>query len=165
MHDNELTLYQAQYIDLYSCEIQKNVNTVILSITGSPATYWQLIQFSLVITYCNYILTTICKWQILTIYQISTNKGYAVRHEIWNVEYFGQTYLHYNETILHFGNIYRNTQHPHSSQTKRTRTTRTPSFWWFSMPPHDYLSDWVILEPKSKEDKIKDTSLKNLPKF
>ena len=39
-----------------------------------------------------------------------------------------------------------------------TRTTRTPSFW--GLPYH-----WVILDPKSKEDKVKVTNLKNSPKF
>ena len=32
-------------------------------------------------------------------------------------------------------------------------------------PPHDYPYYWVILDPKSKEDKVKDTNLKNSPKF
>ena len=32
-------------------------------------------------------------------------------------------------------------------------------------PPHDYPYHWVILDPKSKEDKVKVTNLKNLPKF
>ena len=129
MHDTELTLYQDQY--KYSCEIQTNVNTVILFITSSPATYWHLIQLSHIITYCNHTLITICKSQIWTIYQISTNKGYVLRHEICDTEYFGQIYLHYNETILHFGNIYWNSQHSHSSQIRKTRTTRMPAFWWY----------------------------------
>ena len=38
----------------------------------------------------------------------------------------------------------------------QTRTTRTP---------HDYPYHWVILDPKSKEDKVKVTNLKNSPKF
>ena len=32
-------------------------------------------------------------------------------------------------------------------------------------PPHDYPYHWVILDPKSKEDKVKVTNLKNSPKF
>ena len=40
-----------------------------------------------------------------------------------------------------------------------TRTTRTPP------PPHDYSYHWVILDPKSKEDKVKVTNLKNSPNF
>ena len=32
-------------------------------------------------------------------------------------------------------------------------------------PPHDYPYYWVILDPKSKEDKVKVTNLKNSPKF
>ena len=32
-------------------------------------------------------------------------------------------------------------------------------------PPHDYQYYWVILDPKSKEDKVKVTNLKNLPKL
>ena len=31
--------------------------------------------------------------------------------------------------------------------------------------PHDYPYYWVLLDPKSKEDKVKVTNLKNLPKF
>ena len=54
-----------------------------------------------------------------------------------------------------------------------TRTTRTPSFWWYHPPtphthpppPHDYPYYWVTLDPKSKEDKVKVTNLKNSPKF
>ena len=42
-----------------------------------------------------------------------------------------------------------------------TRTTRRPSFWGYPLPPHDYPCHWVILDPKSKEDKVKVTNLKN----
>ena len=45
-----------------------------------------------------------------------------------------------------------------------TRTTRTPAFWGYPSP-HDYPYYWVILDPKSKEDKVKVTNLKNLPKL
>ena len=31
-----------------------------------------------------------------------------------------------------------------------TRTTRTPAFWGYPPPPHDYPDYWVILDPKSK---------------
>ena len=47
----------------------------------------------------------------------------------------------------------------------KTRTTRTPAFWGYPPPPHDYPYHWVILDPKSKEDKVKVTNLKNSPKF
>ena len=47
----------------------------------------------------------------------------------------------------------------------QTRTTRTPAFWGYPPPPHDYPYHWVILDPKSKKDKVKDTNLKNSPKF
>ena len=46
-----------------------------------------------------------------------------------------------------------------------TRTTRTPAFWGYPSPPHDYPYHWVILDPKSKEDKVKVTNFKNSPKF
>ena len=46
-----------------------------------------------------------------------------------------------------------------------TRTTRTPAFWGYTPPPHDYPYYWFILDTKSKEDKVKVTNLKNLPKF
>ena len=35
----------------------------------------------------------------------------------------------------------------------QTRTTRTPAFWGYPPPPHDYPYHWVILDPNSKEDK------------
>ena len=45
--------------------------------------------------------------------------------------------------------------------TDKTRTTRTLAFWGYPPPPHDYPYHWVILDPKSKEDKVKVTNLKN----
>ena len=50
-------------------------------------------------------------------------------------------------------------------QTK-TRTTRMPAFWGY--PPAAswlYPYYWVILDPKSKEGKVKVTNLKNSSKF
>ena len=47
----------------------------------------------------------------------------------------------------------------------KTRATRTPAFWGYPFLPHDYLYYWVILDPKSKEDKVKVRNLKNLPKL
>ena len=32
-----------------------------------------------------------------------------------------------------------------------TRITRTPAFWGYPPPPHDYPHYWVILDPKSKK--------------
>ena len=46
-----------------------------------------------------------------------------------------------------------------------TRTTRTPAFWGYPLPPHDHQYHGVILDPKSKEDKVKVTNLKNSAKF
>ena len=46
-----------------------------------------------------------------------------------------------------------------------TRTTRTPAFWGYPPPSNDYPYHCVILDPKSKEHKVKVTNLKNLPKF
>ena len=46
-----------------------------------------------------------------------------------------------------------------------TRITRTPAFWGYPPPPHDYPYHWVILDPKSKDDKVKVTNFKNSPKF
>ena len=40
-----------------------------------------------------------------------------------------------------------------------------PAFWGYPPLPHDCPYDWVILDSKSKEDKVKVTNLKNLPKF
>ena len=47
----------------------------------------------------------------------------------------------------------------------QTRTTRMPAFWGYPTPPHDYPYHWVILDPKSKENKVKVTNLKNSSKF
>ena len=47
----------------------------------------------------------------------------------------------------------------------KTRTTRTPAFWGYPPPPHEYPFYWFTLDPKSKEDKVKVTNLKNLPKL
>ena len=59
-----------------------------------------------------------------------------------------------------------------------TRTTRTPAFWGYPPPPHDCPYYWpvhigsqvksidqFILDSKSKQDKVKFTNLKNLPKL
>ena len=50
-------------------------------------------------------------------------------------------------------------------ETNKTRTTRTPVFWVYSPPPHDYPNYWVILDPKSNEKKVKVTNWKNLTKL
>ena len=46
-----------------------------------------------------------------------------------------------------------------------TRTSRMSAFWGYPPPPHDYPYHWIIFDPKSKEDKVKVTNLKNSPKF
>ena len=47
-----------------------------------------------------------------------------------------------------------------------TTKTRTPAFWGYLHPLIIYYPYyWVILDPKSKEDKVKVTNLKNLPKL
>ena len=35
--------------------------------------------------------------------------------------------------------------------------TRMPVFWWYHLPPNDYPYYWIILDPKSKENKVKVT--------
>ena len=63
-------------------------------------------------------------------------------------------YAHENTSILSqecndatnhrlFKNSYRLT-------AKTTRATRTPAFWGYPPPPHDYQHYWVMLDPKSK---------------
>ena len=42
---------------------------------------------------------------------------------------------------------------------KSTRTTRTPAFWGYTPPPHDYPHYWVILDPwfsKSRSNDLED---------
>ena len=41
-------------------------------------------------------------------------------------------------------------------EVKVTRTTRTPAFWGYPPPPHDYPHFWVMLDPKSKQGRIGD---------
>ena len=55
--------------------------------------------------------------------------------------------------------------HQYGHHTDVTRTTRTPAFWGYPPPPHDYPYHWVILDPKSEEDKVKVTNLKISPKL
>ena len=52
-----------------------------------------------------------------------------------------------------------------SNKIGTTRTARKPAFLGYPPPPHDYPYHWVILYPKSKEDKVKITNLKNSLKF
>ena len=42
-----------------------------------------------------------------------------------------------------------------SPYMQKTRATRTPAFWGYPPLPHDYPYHWVILDPKSKDDKVK----------
>ena len=70
------------------------------------------------------------------------------------------------DPCLLWGNI--STTYPISvltNDTNATRTTRAPAFWGYPPLPHEYPYYWVILDPKSKEDKVKVTNLKNLPKL
>ena len=46
-----------------------------------------------------------------------------------------------------------------------TKTTRIPTFWEYPLPPHDYPYYSFILDPKSKQDKVKITNLKNYQEF
>ena len=52
----------------------------------------------------------------------------------------------------------------HHANQGKTRTTRMPAFWGYPALPHDCPYYWFILDPKSKENKVKVTNLKNLPK-
>ena len=51
------------------------------------------------------------------------------------------------------------------SLLETTRTTRTPAFWGYPPPPHDYPYYWFILNPKSKQDKVKITIWRICPNF
>ena len=46
-----------------------------------------------------------------------------------------------------------------------TRTNRTPAFWDTPTLPHDYPYQWFKSDPKSKQDKVKVTLFKKLPKI
>ena len=60
--------------------------------------------------------------------------------------------------------IYTNIPNIFENQWK-TRSARTPTFWEYPPPPHDYPYHWFISDPKSKDDKVKVTKLKYLPKW
>ena len=56
----------------------------------------------------------------------------------------------------------------HPSQVMTWWQLWTLHYWHFVreiLPPHDYPYYWVILDPESKEDKVKVTNLKNLSKY
>ena len=40
------------------------------------------------------------------------------------------------------------------SNQMQTRTTRTPAFWGYPPPPHDYPHYWIMLGPKSKQGRM-----------
>ena len=46
-----------------------------------------------------------------------------------------------------------------------TRRTRMPVLWEKKPPPHDYPYYWFVSDPKSKQDRVRVTTLKNLPKI
>ena len=80
----------------------------------------------------------------------------------------------YNKKMLVFKSVfwwlitlqYKNKMQPQVyASPKKTITTRTPAFWRYPPPPHDYPYHGVMLDPKSKEDKVKVTNLKNTPKL
>ena len=50
-------------------------------------------------------------------------------------------------------------------QRLTTRETRMPMFWEYPPLPHDYPYYWFISDPKSKQDKLKTTNLKKMPKI
>ena len=60
--------------------------------------------------------------------------------------------------------IYTNIPNIFENQWK-TRSARTPTFWEYPPPPHDYPYHWFISDLKSKDDKVKVTKLKYLPKW
>ena len=42
----------------------------------------------------------------------------------------------------------------HHLNPNKNRTTRTPAFWGYPPPPHDYPHYWVMLDPKSKQGRM-----------
>ena len=59
----------------------------------------------------------------------------------------------------------KSAKHATHNPKSKTRTTRMPAFWGYPPPPHDYPYHWVILDTKSKDDKVKVKNLKNSPKL
>ena len=68
--------------------------------------------------------------------------------------FFKYTAVSWNIAIL----LDKNQQELEQLERLRSEDTSPP-------PPHGYPYHWVILDPKSKEDKVKVTNLKNSPKF
>ena len=53
----------------------------------------------------------------------------------------------------------------HTNFANTTKTTRTPAFWGYPPLPNDYPYHWVILDPKSKEDKSQSYKFKKFAKI
>ena len=49
--------------------------------------------------------------------------------------------------------------------TSLTRTNRTPAFWGYPPPPHDYPYHWVILDPKVKRRQSQSYKFKKFAKI
>ena len=81
----------------------------------------------------------------------------------WNISDIYLKGVLYNKSSMVEAIVWRRTGDKPLSEP--TRTTRTPAFWGYPQPINDYPYHWVILDPKSKEDKVKVTNLKNSPKF
>ena len=75
------------------------------------------------------------------------------------------TTIHFLASLGWENIIWKLDSHDLVKKQTKTRTTRTPAFWGCPPPPHDYPYYWFILDPNSKEDKVKATNLKNSPKF
>ena len=53
----------------------------------------------------------------------------------------------------------------HTSDSTTSAKTRTPAFWGYPLLPHEYPYYWVILDPESKEDKVKIVKVKEFVKI
>ena len=122
-------------------------------------------------TYCklpNHTQTQLSSsfWNTSNMEMLQKQQWYCFGLSAEHVELWFQTQEIYE---IRYNSLYNSHRWHHRISLRRcptpTRTTRTPSFWGYPPPSHDYPHHWVILDPKSKKDKVKVTNFKKLPKF
>ena len=66
----------------------------------------------------------------------------------------GYTCIHFYLVILAAGFLLQVSNNCRAMTLNSTRTIRTPAFWGYPPPPHDYPHYWVMLDPKSKQGRM-----------
>ena len=151
---------QCHIISLGHNELKQKLYCYIHSFTRSsslshPEPSSHLTQAAINLVFCNSHVEHCLNSNALNCFsktELSSNSnGYRKHRNISKQLY------NYSLGLLYCGDFF--------SKMFTTRTARTPAFWGYPPPPHDYPYHWVILDPKSKEDKVKVTNSTNSPKF